>query len=529
MLSSRKKFQPLFLLTLVLLPLTNAKLRGQQQARLEIEDARRFLMGQNPDPTGPAPTDAPTPTDAPDPCARRRGLMEQKETGSEPTDAPVDCLRPTDAPAPTTPAPVPVPTPAPVSVPVPTPAPVDPCARRRFLMGQQTTGPEPTEAPVDCPVDSSSAPTAHESSSPSVESSSAAPSIQASATPSVKAFAAPSDAPVAPTEAPATPAPVAPIEISTPTTASTRIDTPIVFDEANSCNGIFIQWPSFGSNEVTLMASAGFLTLSQTTGLTFTVGDNGGTSSTLAFTATDLPSVQDALDGLTYTPSTAGRQTLSIRMDSEEIASFSIIVNDAMDAAAAIDAITSGVTTIHSAVQPGRLVTYGTTAYPIIMYPGNMDQGPMVGAASYGNGRVVAMPDHQMLSMSSYGETSGIFYDNALQWLTNNGGYDIKIVTYDDVIFDWLIDSAQGYTRVFKISDNSADLITQLQDADVFAGWLGSTEPQANLDALKTFCADRGGGLFIADYGKCMGYTGFCAVHPYLFLSSYELYFFFNY
>ena len=44
----------------------------------------------------------------------------------------------------------------------------------------------------------------------------------------------------------------------------------------------------------------------------------------------------------------------------------------------------------------------------------------------------------------------------------------------------------------------------KLAAAVFFAGWLGSTEPQANLDAIASFVR-TGGGLFIADYGP--GYS----------------------
>ena len=76
-----------------------------RRERRHLVHRHRLLMEQKPAPTdapaptdgpvpaptnGPALTDAPAPTNAPDPCARRRGLMEQKTTGLEPTDAPVD-------------------------------------------------------------------------------------------------------------------------------------------------------------------------------------------------------------------------------------------------------------------------------------------------------------------------------------------------------------------------------------------------------------------------------------------------------
>ncbi len=172
----------------------------------------------------------------------------------------------------------------------------------------------------------------------------------------------------------------------------------------------------------------------------------------------------------------------------------------AIDIEAARNQILEGVTTIHSGVQPGRMVTYGPNAFAIAMYPGEASEGPMISAASWVDGRVIAVPDHQMLEMGLYGNsgTTGQFYRNSLAWLTNTAATDIKIVTPDQGTSVWL--QEQGYTNVTVSSNYTTSLI----NADVLVGWLGSNPSEANLDAIRNFVRS-GGGLFLAEYGA--GYS----------------------
>ena len=62
-----------------------------------------------------------------------------------------------------------------------------------------------------------------------------------------------------------------------------------------------------------------------------------------------------------------------------------------------------------------------------------------------GAGKVIAMPDHQMLNMHAYGEASGRLYRNGLAWL-GGAGSGIRIVTLSSEIGSWLTN--QGYQNV---------------------------------------------------------------------------------
>jgi hypothetical protein len=87
-----------------------------------------------------------------------------------------------------------------------------------------------------------------------------------------------------------------------PGAQTTKQDTPLVFSSGNG-NQISVADPDAGNNplQVTLTATNGTITLSTTSGLTFSAGD-GTADSTMTFTgsATDINS---ALNGLTFTPS----------------------------------------------------------------------------------------------------------------------------------------------------------------------------------------------------------------------------------
>ncbi len=192
--------------------------------------------------------------------------------------------------------------------------------------------------------------------------------------------------------------------------------------------------------------------------------------------------------------------TVTDGLDGSDTGLVRLSVNQVIDVAAARSQILAGVTTIHSGVQPGRLVAYGPEAFAVARYPGDLSEGPMIAAAGWGRGKVIAVPDHQMLNMASYGDTgtTGQFYRNGLAWLTGTTATTIRIVTPTQGTADWL--RSQGYTRV-TVSSNYA---TALTNADVLVGWLGSNPSQASLDAIAGFVRG-GGGLFLAEYGA--GYS----------------------
>ncbi|MEZ6124895.1 MAG: M60 family metallopeptidase [Planctomycetaceae bacterium] len=207
---------------------------------------------------------------------------------------------------------------------------------------------------------------------------------------------------------------------------------------------------------------------------------------------------------LEYTPNAlfvgvdSFQYTVADGIDGTDTGVVTITVNSVIDPEAARDTILNGVSTIHSGVQPGRMFTYGPQAYDIANYNTTISEGPVIAAASWGAGRVVAVPDHQMLNMDTYGSqgNTGQFYKNSLEWLTGSASTSISIVADSAETASWLI--SEGYANTVSVSE--AGLISALTTADVFVGWLGSAEPQANLDALAAFTVN-GGGLLLSEYG----------------------------
>lgn len=187
---------------------------------------------------------------------------------------------------------------------------------------------------------------------------------------------------------------------------------------------------------------------------------------------------------------------------STSTATVSITISEVINPESARDAILAGVSHIHSGVQPGHVTTFGPQAYAISDYPDETDSGTMIAAASYGSGRVIAVPDHQMLNLDQYGDEGDgqTFFLNGIAWLASDNRRSVRIVTNRQGNADWL--AAQGFSNVTVA--NNVSLATDLQGADVFIGWLGSDQTTANLDALRGF-AIGGGGLFLAEYG--VGYS----------------------
>lgn len=187
----------------------------------------------------------------------------------------------------------------------------------------------------------------------------------------------------------------------------------------------------------------------------------------------------------------------------------SISVNATYNITTARNNILSGVTKLADPGGPSGSVAYGPTAYSIGNYGGENRSDPIVVASTLGQGRVLAMNDHQWLKMNSYGSTedTGTFYLNAIEWLTdkdNTPGIldkSIKVVVpnlSNNNAEVWLAD--QGFTNIVK----SSNFATELADADMLVGWLGSSISQSNVDIIVEF-ARNGGALFLADYGP--GYT----------------------
>ena len=253
------------------------------------------------------------------------------------------------------------------------------------------------------------------------------------------------------------------------------------------------------ADPVTLSATNGVLSLVSTSGLALAAGTGTG-DATVTFTGS-ASDINAALDGLLFEPTASyagvGAIDVTVGGSASITDSLRVAINAELDGEAARDDVLLGVTSVHGGVQPGRMVAFGPEAYSITHFPEGVDEGPMIAAASWGAGRVLAVPDHQMLNMLQYGADSGTFYVNGIGWLADSTALDVAIVTTSADVATWL--GTQGFTDV--TSTNESGLAAALPAADVYvAGWLGTSEPQANLDAIADFVT-TGGGLFIADYG----------------------------
>ncbi len=175
-----------------------------------------------------------------------------------------------------------------------------------------------------------------------------------------------------------------------------------------------------------------------------------------------------------------------------------VSVNATFDVQATRDALLAGVDSLANPTQPGHMVAWGPTAYPISNYPGQDERDPMIVAATMGAGRVVAMPDHQWANMNSYGDdaSTGTFYLNAVAWLAGTDSGAIKVVTAKVGAATWL--GEQGYSNV--VETDMSGLAAELPDADVLVVWPGSSASQAEIDTIVAF-VKLGGGVLLAEYG----------------------------
>lgn len=181
-----------------------------------------------------------------------------------------------------------------------------------------------------------------------------------------------------------------------------------------------------------------------------------------------------------------------------DTATVTIMVNATIDGEAVRDALLAGVSTIAGDGYGGRMAAFGPTAYAISHWPNTTNA--MVGAASWGQGRVVAVPDHQGFNLDARAGTgdSTQFFLNAIEWAADSADLGIHIVTYTSGNQIWL--QSQGFTNV-TLTDE-AGLATALVSADIFIpSWLGSNESTANLTAIGDF-VKAGGGLLLADFGQ---------------------------
>lgn len=264
------------------------------------------------------------------------------------------------------------------------------------------------------------------------------------------------------------------------------------------------------------MAGDDLLTPTQDTALTvddLLLNDtdaDGHTLSVLSHTSAGHGLVTRVGNSFTYTPDPGflGRDaftyTVGDGVDGQDVAVVNISVNAPIDADATRDALLAGVSQLSDPGSPGEMVAFGPNAINIANFPGSDWDGPMIAAGTMGQGRVVALGDHQWLRMDSEASEGamGTFYTNSLSWLAGTTDKSIRIVvagTNDSGSVSWL--QSQGFTNVVQTSN----YVTGLAGADVLTGWLGHNVSQANLDAITDFVHD-GGGIMLADYGQ--GYQG---------------------
>jgi MYXO-CTERM domain-containing protein len=282
--------------------------------------------------------------------------------------------------------------------------------------------------------------------------------------------------------------------ITLPAVASTSTDVALTLGVA-SFDAIVLTGSPGAGEAVTITVTDGIATLSGTDGLTFSDGGTGEASMSLSGSQDDINA---ALDGLQITPGAGFAGALTVTIASGALSSeLRIAVNAVLDDDAVRAQVLAGVTQVHSGVQPGHMVAFGAQAIELAWFEDDPANGPLAAAGSWGAGRVIAVPDHQMLNAGSYGDVSGAFYTNGIGWLAASTDPAVAIVTRSQSVADWL--AGEGYTDVTVAND--ADLATALVGAEVLiAGWLGSGPAQATLDAVAEFVR-AGGGLFLAEYG----------------------------
>ncbi|MBV70970.1 MAG: hypothetical protein CMH52_06420 [Myxococcales bacterium] len=287
-----------------------------------------------------------------------------------------------------------------------------------------------------------------------------------------------------------------PVTISVPSVAVTRVDHPIAFSTAGFDAPIV---SGIQDEAVRISVDQGVMTLASVDGLEFTTGD-GNSDSTMGFQGAENQ-VNSALDGLIYSPPMgfAGRAEITLAVGNNSARWF-VTVNAPIDSNAARDAILNGVQSIHGGGGPGHMVAFGEDAHEIALYADGVISGAVIIAAGWGSGRVVALPDHQILNMDAYSDESGRFFRNTLAWFTGDR-FNLEIVTLSANVGQWLVD--QGFTRVTVT--NPAGLSQALETAALFIPpWLGAQVADNVLDTIGHFVR-RGGGLFICDYG--IGYN----------------------
>ena len=170
------------------------------------------------------------------------------------------------------------------------------------------------------------------------------------------------------------------------------------------------------------------------------------------------------------------------------------------DAEAARNVLLAGVTNIAVVGSPGQIAVFdppgasaGEGAFSVIH---DGDYRPMVAAAIWGTGKVVAFGHNGYVNFGGAGGTldTGQFYLNSVAWTTNSAGLGAAIVTNVTGTRDWLV--AQGFTNVSVHSDWQ----NYLASADLLIAELGPSVTTAQQQAVSTF-VQGGGGLITGGTG----------------------------
>jgi glucose/arabinose dehydrogenase len=172
----------------------------------------------------------------------------------------------------------------------------------------------------------------------------------------------------------------------------------------------------------------------------------------------------------------------------------------ASTAAAARSALLAGVSNIAVTGSPGRVAVFdppgagtGQGAFAV-MHDG--DYAPLVAAALWGSGRVVAFGHNGYTNFANVGDQldTGQFYRNSVAWASGVGGTAQNIVTNSSGTRNWLV--AQGYTNVTL----NSSWHTQLANADLLIVELGPGVSATQQNAVRNF-VQGGGGLITGGTG----------------------------
>ncbi|MGI9428426.1 MAG: M60 family metallopeptidase [Bythopirellula sp.] len=171
-----------------------------------------------------------------------------------------------------------------------------------------------------------------------------------------------------------------------------------------------------------------------------------------------------------------------------------------VDAEIARDELLAGVSQIAVVGSPGQIAVFdppsagaGQGAFGVIH---DGDYRPMVAAAVWGSGKVVAFGHNGYTNFGSAGNQldTGQFYLNSVEWTTGIPGTTPTIVTPSTSTRDWLV--SQGFTNV-SVHSNWENFLT---GADLLVAELGRNVSAAKQSAVSSF-VQNGGGLITGGTG----------------------------